>query len=56
MTKDEIISEIEALRSIVAMGKDKLKDGQYMDMDMMQARVDNACEKSPNCRPRMQSR
>ena len=44
MTKDEIISEIEALRSIVAMGKDKLKEGQYLDMNAIQAKVDGVCE------------
>ena len=51
MTKDDIISEIEALRSIVAMGKDKLKEGQYLDMDMMQAKVDNACEEVAELSP-----
>jgi len=51
MTKDEIISEIGALRSIVAMGKDKLKEGQYLDMDMMQAKVDNACEEVAELSP-----
>tara|TARA_B100000700_G_C14462841_1_gene586940 strand:+ start:133 stop:411 length:279 start_codon:yes stop_codon:yes gene_type:complete len=51
MTKDEIISEIEALRSIVAMGKDKLKEGQYLDMDMMQAKVENACEEVAELSP-----
>lgn len=51
MTKDEIISEIEALRSIVAMGKDKLKEDQYLDMDMMQAKVDNACEEVAELSP-----
>ena len=51
MTKDEIISEIGALRSIVAMGEDKLKEGQYLDMDMMQAKVDNACEEVAELSP-----
>ena len=51
MTKDEIISEIEALRRIVAMGKDKLKESQYLDMDMMQAKVDNACEEVAELSP-----
>ena len=51
MIKDEIISEIEALRSIVAMGKDKLKEGQYLDMDMIQAKVDNACEEVAELSP-----
>ena len=51
MTKDEIISEIGALRSIVAMGKDKLKEGQYLDMEMMQAKVDNACEEVAELSP-----
>ena len=51
MVKDDIISEIEVLRSIVAMGKDKLKEGQYLDMDMIQARVDNACEEVAELSP-----
>ena len=51
MTKDEIISEIGSLRSIVAMGKDKLKEGQYLDMEMMQAKVDNACEEVAELSP-----
>ena len=51
MIKDEIISEIESLRSIVAMGKDKLKEGQYLDMDMIQAKVDNACEEVAELSP-----
>ena len=51
MTKDEIISEIKALRSIVALGKDKLKEGHYLDMDMMQAKVDNACEEVAELSP-----
>jgi len=44
MTKDEIISEIERLRSIVAMGHDKLKEDQYLDMNLMQEKVDLACQ------------
>ena len=51
MTKDEIISEIGALRSIVAMGEDKLKEGQYLDMDILQAKVDNACEEVAELSP-----
>ena len=51
MTKDEIISEIGSLRSIVAMGKDKLKEGQYLDMNMMQAKGDNACEEVAELSP-----
>ena len=42
MTKDELIAEIEALRGIVAMGQDKLKESQYLDMELMQAKVDAA--------------
>ena len=44
MTKDELIAEIEALRGIVAMGQDKLKENQFLDMEMMQAKVDEACQ------------
>tara|TARA_A100000164_G_scaffold332533_1_gene322511 strand:- start:169 stop:453 length:285 start_codon:yes stop_codon:yes gene_type:complete len=44
MTKDELIAEIEALRGIVAMGQDKLKESQYLDMELMQAKVDAACQ------------
>ncbi len=44
MTKDELIAEIEALRGIVAMGREKLKENQYLDMEMMQAKVDEACQ------------
>ena len=44
MTKDELIAEIEALRGIVAMGQDKLKENQYLDMELLQAKVDEACQ------------
>ena len=44
MTKDELIAEIEALRGIVAMGQDKLKENQYLDMELIQAKVDEACQ------------
>ena len=44
MTKDELIAEIEALRGIVAMGQNKLKENQYLDMELMQAKVDEACQ------------
>ena len=37
MTKDEILEALEALRGVVEMGKDKLEEGQYIDMEMMQA-------------------
>ena len=33
------------------MGKDKLKESQYLDMDMMQAKVDNACEEVAELSP-----
>ena len=44
MTKDELVAEIEALRGIVAMGQDKLKENQYLDMELIQAKVDEACQ------------
>ena len=44
MTKDELIAEIEALRRIMAMGQSKLMEDQYLDMEMMQAKVDKACQ------------
>ena len=44
MTKDELIAEIEALRGIVAMSQDKLKESQYLDMELMRAKVDEACQ------------
>jgi len=44
MTKDEILTTLESLREIVAMGKDKLEEGQYIDMEMMQAKIDETCQ------------
>ena len=44
MTKDKLVMEIKALREIVAMGQDKLGEDQYLDMEMMQAKVDKACQ------------
>lgn len=44
MTKDELVAEIEALRGIVAMGQSKLEEDQYLDMEIMQAKVDEACQ------------
>ncbi|MEE2688374.1 MAG: hypothetical protein VX430_03005 [Pseudomonadota bacterium] len=51
MTKDEIISEIDSLRSIVAMGKDKLKEDQYIDMNLMQEQVDITCKEVAELSP-----
>lgn len=51
MTKDELIAEIEALRGIVAMGQDKLKENQYLDMELMQAKVDEVCQVVANFSP-----
>ena len=44
MTKDELIAEIEALRRIMAMGQSKLMEDQYLDMEMIQVKVDEACQ------------
>ena len=44
MTRDELIAEIAALRGILAIGQDKLKENEYLDMEMMQAKVDDVCQ------------
>jgi hypothetical protein len=44
MTKDKLIMEIKALREIISMGQSKLEEDQYLDMEMMQAKVDEACQ------------
>jgi hypothetical protein len=44
MTKDELIAEIEALRGIMALGQDKLKENEYLNMEMMQKKVDEVCQ------------
>ena len=44
MTRDELLSQIKALREIVAMGQDKLRENLYLDMEMIQGKVDEACE------------
>jgi hypothetical protein len=44
MTKDELFADILALREIVAMGQDKLNNDQYLDMEMIQVKVDEACQ------------
>jgi len=44
MTRDELLSQIKALRGIVAMGQDKLKENLYLDMEMIQGKLDEACE------------
>lgn len=51
MTKDEIIREIEALRNIVAMAHDKLEEGQYIDMVVMQQKVDHTCQEVADLEP-----
>ena len=44
MTRDELLSQIKALRGIVAMGQDKLRENLYLDMEMIQGKLDEACE------------
>ena len=51
MTKDEILEALEALRGVVAMGKDKLEEGQYIDMEMMQAKIDETCQEIAELEP-----
>ena len=51
MTKDEILEALEALRGVVEMGKDKLEEGQYIDMEMMQAKIDETCEEIAELEP-----
>ena len=51
MTKDEILEALEALRRVVEMGKDKLEDGQYIDMEMMQAKIDETCQEIAELEP-----
>ena len=51
MTKDEILEALEALRGVVKMGKDKLEEGQYIDMEMMQAKIDETCQEIAELEP-----
>ena len=51
MTKDEILEALEALRGVVEMGKDKLEEGQYIDMEMMQAKIDETCQEIAELEP-----
>lgn len=51
MTKDELIAEITTLRQIVAMGYDRLAENQYLDMDLMQSKVDAACQEVAEMSP-----
>ena len=43
MNTEEILETVHALRSIVASGKDKLKEGQYIEMGLMQEKIDEIC-------------
>ena len=51
MTKDEILEALKALRGVVEMGKDKLEEGQYIDMEMMQAKIDETCQEIAELEP-----
>lgn len=51
MNKDELIAEIEVLRQIVAMGHDRLTEEQYLDMELMQSKVDAACQELAELTP-----
>ena len=51
MNKDDLIAEIEVLRQIVAMGKERLTQEQYLDMDLMQSKVDAACQEVAELTP-----
>lgn len=51
MTKDEILETLVALRGVVEMGKDKLEEGQYIDMEMMQAKIDETCQEIAELEP-----
>lgn len=51
MTKDEIIEQIEALRGIIAMGEGKLAENQYLDMELMQSKVDETCQEVADLSP-----
>ncbi|MBO89448.1 MAG: hypothetical protein CMP14_07995 [Rickettsiales bacterium] len=51
MTKDEILETVEALRSIIATGKDKLADGQYLEMELMQTKIDEICQEIAELTP-----
>ena len=51
MTKEEILETVHALRSIVATGKDKLEEGQYIEMGIMQAKIDEICQEIAELTP-----
>ena len=51
MTKDEILETVDALRSIVATGKDKLDEGQYIEMGLMQTKIDEICQEIAELTP-----
>jgi hypothetical protein len=51
MTKDEILETVDALRSIVATGKDKLEEGQYIEMGLMQTKIDEICQEIAELTP-----
>jgi len=51
MNKDEIIGEIEALRAVIAMGHDRMRDNQFIDMELMQSKVEAACQEVAELAP-----
>lgn len=51
MTKDELIAEITMLREIIVMGHDRLTENQYIDMDVMQSKVEAACQEVAEMSP-----
>jgi len=51
MTKDEIIAEIETLQGIVSMAYEKLQENQYLNMDMLQERLDKTCQNVADLSP-----
>ena len=51
MLKDEILEALKALRRVVEMGKDKLEEGQYIDMEIMQAKIDETCQEIAELEP-----
>lgn len=44
MNKDEIIGEIEALRAVIATGHDRMRENQFIDMELMQSKVEAVCQ------------
>ena len=51
MTKDELIAEITMLREIIVMGHDRLAENQYIDMNVMQSKVEAACQEVAEMSP-----